>query len=281
VEVFREDLAADAGVPVDQVLPLVVVDPGQRFAGQGESEKRAIDALFSSIVQVLCGELGCAVLATSDTTKQAAREVNIDAFLSKEPAALAADIFAGSQAIMHNADVHAVCAERQQVAAGEDGPPPAVGRGSALHATQWVRLLKNRAGLPAVGFPFGWDMHLGRFTPGEPEPLRPPQERDGQGQPTRHGGGTSAAPQARVPHLDPDAHYRLHKRGARFRGGAGQAEGDEDVGTVFTRLAREAVQREGRPDPHPGRRWWDDVVLSGREAARVMEVLQLQHERVG
>lgn len=162
VHAGRHALADLAGVSESDVLPLVLIDPGQRFAGEGESEKRAIDALFSAVVQVLCGEVGCAVIGTSDTTKQAAREVNEETFLSKDAPALAADIFAGSQAIMHNADVLAVCGAR-----------PVAG---SLSTTQWVRVLKNRAGAPAVAFPFAWEMHLGRFKAGDPEPLRKPPE---------------------------------------------------------------------------------------------------------
>lgn len=184
VQVFREDLGNAASVPTDQVIPLIVVDPGQRFAGGGESEKRAIDALFSAIVQVLCGELGCIVLGTSDTTKAAAREVNIDTFLGKDDAALAADIFAGSQAIMHHADVIAVCRERPP--RPEDLPPEEREKVRDDVCRQWVRVLKNRSGMPPVAYPFEWDMSCGRFRALEPERLRDQQ----QGQQPR-GGSTS------------------------------------------------------------------------------------------
>ena len=173
VDRYREEFALLAGVPADQVKPLVMIDPLQRFAGEGESEKRAIDAVLSAVVQVLCREQGAIVIGTSDTTKGAARDGGIDTFLSRDASALAADIFAGTQAIMHHCDVLAVCSER---------PEP-----GSLRATQWVRLLKNRSGVPDVAFPLVWDKHLGRFRPGAPEPLRAPPPAPGQ----RPGGGDS------------------------------------------------------------------------------------------
>jgi hypothetical protein len=219
-------------------------------------------------------------VVTSDTTKAAARGVSLDHFLSAEAPALMADLFSGSQGIPHHAsDVIAVHPEAavHLDPKEQDDPRKRIRPGCVR---MWTRLLRSRGGGESpLAFPYEWDRALGRLDPREPTPLRQPPERDAAGQHTRHGGGTSAPARDQAPRLDPDAHYRLHKRGARFR--SGQDDGGEDAGTAFTRLAKEAVQREGRPDPHPGRRWWDDVVLSGREAARVMEVLQLQHERVG
>jgi hypothetical protein len=167
VDVLRESLARDAGVSADKVLPVVVVDPLQRFAGKAESEKMAIDAVLEAIVSVLCRDLGCAVVATSDTTKAAAREsTSLDNFLSKDAAALAADIFAGTQAIMHHADVLALCAER-----------PAVP--NALRVRSHARILKSRgSGASDVSFPFWWERTIGRFTAEAPEALRAPPERE-------------------------------------------------------------------------------------------------------
>jgi hypothetical protein len=167
VDVLRESLARDAGVSADKVLPVVVVDPLQRFAGKAESEKMAIDAVLEAIVSVLCRDLGCAVVATSDTTKAAAREsTSLDNFLSKDAAALAADIFAGTQAIMHHADVLALCAER-----------PAVP--NALRVKSHARILKSRgSGASDVSFPFWWERTIGRFTAEAPEALRAPPERE-------------------------------------------------------------------------------------------------------
>ena len=172
VDVFRRELATRAAVSESEVLPLVMIDPGQRFIGEGESEKRAIDALFSSVVQVLCRELGCIVLGTSDTTKDAAKEIGVDTFLSADSGHLAARIFTGSQGIMHNADVIALCSER---------PEP-----GALTTRQWVRVLNNRTGSPSVAYPFLWRMNLGRFEPQTPEPLRPPVPSYGGGHRHHH-----------------------------------------------------------------------------------------------
>ncbi len=82
------------------------------------------------------------------------------------------------------------------------------------------------------------------------------------------------------PHLrlDPDATYRLHKSGARHRGPPGDLP--DDQGEAFTLLAKEAVALDGRADPHPGKRWWPDVVVSGRAAMVVLDRMTARHERV-
>lgn len=192
IDLFRERLARDAGVSVDDVLPVVVIDPAQRFIGDNESEKRAIDALFNAIDTVLCRDLGCAVIGTSDTTKAAAREsTDIATFLSKNAAALAADLFAGSQGIMHHADCLALCAEEAA---------PGV-RKVKVH----TRVLKSRAtGAPAESYPFTWERSVGRYMPLPPEPLRPPPPREGDSSRGQYGRGapTNASPiGARFPGL--------------------------------------------------------------------------------
>lgn len=173
VDYFRRELAALAGVTTDKVLPVVIIDPVQRFAGEGESEKRAIDAILGAANEVLCGELECVVVTTNDTTKAAARGVSLDTFLSAEAPALMADVFAGSQGIIHHAsDVIAVHPERAD--------PARPGR-----RRQWARLLKCRdGGEPPVAFPFDWLPAVGRLMPLGAEPLRPQPEQD-----DRHRGG--------------------------------------------------------------------------------------------
>lgn len=281
VDLYREDLAARAGVSTDKVLPVVVVDPVQRFAGGGPSEKGAIDAILGALNDVLCRELECVVVATSDTTKAAARGVSLDTFLSAEAPALMADVFSGSQGIVHHAsDVIAVHPEAAAAAtmgpAAHDDPRRRIRPGCVR---MWTRLLRSRGGGEApLAFPYEWDRALGRLDPRDPEPLRPPPERDD------HGGGQhrGAARQANhgagggVPRLDPDGEYRLSKSGARMRDGSQV----DDVGLVFTDLAREAVAEEGRADPHPGKRWWPDVVVSGRGAATILATLTCRHEKL-
>lgn len=165
MELRRREVAAMTSVPEDEVLVVGLVDPGQRFVGEGRDARAAIDALFGAAARVLCGEVGAAVVGTSDTTKHAARNTNLDAFLGGDGQALAADIFAGSQAIMHNADTVAICAA-----------PPKAGE---LRTTQWARVLQGRTGAPGEAFPFDWDMHLGRFTARPPEPLRASPDKPG------------------------------------------------------------------------------------------------------
>jgi hypothetical protein len=165
----RRELAALAGVQESDILLFGLVDPGQRFTSSTESsEKRAIDTLFEAIRQTLCQEVGAAVLATSDTTKAAARSSSsIDNFLSVPAGALGADIFAGSQAIQHQADCIALQAE-----------PPA--HPNAGTTRTWVRTFKSRGGGSLdVAYPFTWEMGLGRFVPQAPEPLRPQQSDRG------------------------------------------------------------------------------------------------------
>lgn len=177
VDLFRRDLAKLAGVPEDQVLPLIILDPVQRFAGgDGESEKRAIDAILGAANEVLCEELEAVVVTTNDTTKKAAGGINVDHFLSAEAPGLMADVFAGSQGIIHHAsDVIAVHPERPD--------PSRPGR-----ARQWARLLRSRGGGEAAEvFPYEWDKTLGRLAAGNAEPLRPPPEQDEHGDGRRRG----------------------------------------------------------------------------------------------
>lgn len=264
VEAWRAQLAAMAGVPTDQVLPVVILDPVQRFAG--ESEKAAIDAILTAANEVLCEELECVVVTTNDTTKKAAGGVTVDHFLSAEAPGLMADVFSGSQGIVHHAsDVICVHPER--------GDPARPG-----HVRQWVRLLRSRGGGESQqAFPFEWDKTLGRLAAGAPEQLRPPPETDdGRG---RANGGGGARQTTAAPRLDPDATYRLHKAGARHRGPPGDLP--EDEGAAFTVLAKEAVTLDGRAPPHPEKnRWWPDVVVSGRAAAVILDRMTARHEKV-
>lgn len=198
VDFFREELAHRAGVPAADVLPVVVIDPAQRFAGGGESQRDAIDAVLGAANELLCTELGCVVFTTNDTTKAAARGVSLDHFLSAEGPGLMADVLAGSQGIMHHAsDVIIVHPERPTLPGeerpGEDPskrPRPGCRR-------QWVRLPRSRGGGEApLAFPFDWEGGTGRLHPREPEPLRPPPERDGERRSFSAGGTERSAPKA-------------------------------------------------------------------------------------
>lgn len=171
VALRRRELAALLGVPEDQVMPLVIIDPGQRFIGQSDSAKKELDTFLGAVSSKICrtyGGLGAIALMTSDTTKAAAKELNLDVFLSGQGQALAADIFAGSQAMMHIPDtVIALC--------GEESTIP-------YQRTQWGRVLQSRTGAPLEAYPFRWETHLGRFRPRRSEPLRaPPADRGGGG----------------------------------------------------------------------------------------------------
>lgn len=159
VALQRRDLACVAGVAEDAVLPLLILDPGQRFAGEGSSSKDALDALLGAVVTRICRRrsgLGAACIMSSDTTKAAARDLDLDIFRSASGQRLAADIFSGSQGIMHHCDVYAIC--------GQDTGVP-------YRQTQWVRVLQSRTGAPAECFPFSWETHLGRFRPRPAESL--------------------------------------------------------------------------------------------------------------
>ena len=185
VSMFRDDLAARAKVTADKVLPVVVVDPVQRFAGGGPSEKGAIDAILGALNEVLCRELESAVVVTSDTTKAAARGVSLEHFLSAEAPGLMADTFSGSQGIPHHAsDVIAVHPEpRANVSATEQEDPRKRIRPGCVRL--WARLLRSRGGGESpLAFAYEWDGARGRLDPREPAPLRPPPE-----QTDRHRGG--------------------------------------------------------------------------------------------
>ncbi len=180
VALYRRDLAALLGVAEEDVLPLILLDPGQRWAGEGDSPKQALDALLAAGLSRVCKRrtgLGGVLLATSDTTKAATR-MDLAHFLSASGRELTADIFAGSQLIPHAADVWAVCS---------DAPPAGV-----LRTTQYARVLLGRTGAPAECYPFDWEMHTGRFRARPSEPLRPPVDPEDRQRQGRGGGGGSS-----------------------------------------------------------------------------------------
>lgn len=183
VDLRRYELAEAAGVRPDQVLPIVVADPVQRFAGGGSSQRDAIDAVLGALNDVLCRELGCAVFVTSDTTKGAAKNITLDHFLSAEAPGLMADTFAGTQGIIHHAsDVIAVHPEqRESVSVADQEDPRRRIRPGCYR--MWARLLRSRGGGESpLTFPYEWDRALGRLDPREPMPLRaPPEQTDRRG----------------------------------------------------------------------------------------------------
>lgn len=188
VALRRRELAVLLSMPEDQVMPLVIIDPGQRFIGQSDSAKKELDTFLGAVSSKICrtyGGLGAIALMTSDTTKAAAKELNLDVFLSGQGQALAADIFAGSQAMMHIPDtVIALC--------GEESTIP-------YRRTQWGRVLQSRTGAPLEAYPFAWETHIGRFRPRKSEPLRaPPTDRDRGG---GSGGRTVGEAGPRMPPL--------------------------------------------------------------------------------
>lgn len=180
VALYRRDLAALLGLPEDKVLPVVLLDPCQHYAGEAAaSQKAAIDALVGAAHSRICGSdmgLEGVLLATSDTTKSATKETPIDVFLSMDGKRLAADVFAGSAGIVHRFD---------SAVAMSSVEPPA----GTLRTTQYLRVLLGRSGSPAEVYPCDWEMHTGRFRAKAPEPLRPAPDRDD----ARGGGGGSRA----------------------------------------------------------------------------------------
>ena len=182
VALYRRDLAGLLSIPEDDVLPVILLDPGQRWAGEGDSPKQALDALLAAGLSRICKRrtgLGGVLLATSDTTKAATR-MDLATFLSADGRALTADIFAGSQLIPHAADVSAVCSEAP---VGVAGAPP------SLRTTQYARVLLGRTGAPAECYPFDWEMHTGRFRARPSEPLRAPVDPN-ERERGRQGGGS-------------------------------------------------------------------------------------------
>lgn len=183
VALFRRDLASLLAIPEDEVLPVILLDPGQRWAGEGDSPKQALDALLAAGLSRVCKRrtgLGGVLLATSDTTKAATR-MDLQDFLSRSGRELTADIFAGSQLIPHAADVWAVCSD-----------VPAAG---TYKTTQYSRVLLGRTGAPAECYPFEWEMHTGRFRARPAEPLRAPV--DPADRPRGYGNGGARPGQAR------------------------------------------------------------------------------------
>lgn len=207
VDTFRDSLAADAGVSSDKVLPVVVIDPAQRFAGTGSSERQMIDALLTAANETLCRELGAAVIVTSDTTKAAVRSAStIDVFLSAPRGPLGADIFAGSQGIEHHATTTVAIQAEPVQQAGD------------FTTRTWLRFFKNRAGvIDEVAYPFVWEKAFGRFRAEAPEPLRPPPlppERRGDQYGQQQRGSAYTGPTPTDPKILPG-----YTRSVRDRGG--------------------------------------------------------------
>lgn len=172
LSIYRRDLATLLGVAEDKVLPVVLLDPCQHYAGDAPSQKSGIDSLISAAHSRICGsEMGLegVLLATSDTTKAGTREIPLDVFLSAGGKGLATDVFAGSAGIVHRFDA--------AIAMSSEEPPAGV-----YHTTQYLRVLLGRDGSPAEVYPCDWEMHTGRFRAKPSEPLRAapdPDERKG------------------------------------------------------------------------------------------------------
>ena len=162
----RRELAQRIGVAEDKITPIVVIDPGQRFIGGGESGKRELDAFLLAVQSRLCfaaNGVGAVVLMTSDTTKDAVANMDYDTFMSEESQRLAARIFAGSQAWMHIPDTVIAVASADT--------------GVSYRRTQYVRVLMTRNGAnDKQVYPFMWETYCGRFRARAPEPLRDPKQ---------------------------------------------------------------------------------------------------------
>lgn len=199
----RRELAERIGVAEDKITPIVVIDPGQRFIGGGESSKRELDAFLLAVQARLCfaaNGVGAVVLMTSDTTKEAVKDVDLDTFLSDDAGRLAARIFAGSQAWMHIPDtVLAVASQESPV---------------AYRRTQTVRVLMTRNGAQdRLAYPFEWETFCGRFRPKTPVPLRDPSEVEAERGQRSRGGGRQWAPPGQVgDHDQPPAKLPQYKQ---------------------------------------------------------------------
>lgn len=182
IAIFRRDLASLLAVPEDKITPVVLLDPCQHYASDGPSQKSAIDSLIRAAHSRICGSglgLEGVLLATSDTTKAATKEMPLDVFLSEDGKRLAADVFAGSAGIVHRFDT--------AVAMSSVEPPPGV-----LRTTQYVRVLLGRSGSPAEVYPYDWEKHTGRYRARPSEPLRPPVDPADRPRQGGGGGGSSA-----------------------------------------------------------------------------------------
>jgi len=181
---MRSDFCARHGIAEADVLCVVCCDPAQRFAGDdGHDSKAALDGMVRAWVKRVCNKagLGGVVLFTSDTTKAAAKEMDLGRFARDEPKKVIAEMFAGSQTIAHECDCVGLMAETTE-------DTEVTGR-----ALMRARVLSGRTGASSEIYPFSWELHTGRFRPMDPKsvPIPEREERPGFGGSGQRSGGSS------------------------------------------------------------------------------------------
>jgi hypothetical protein len=148
---WREQLERD--YPGHAVLPVLVIDPVQRFAGAADGEVEGQNAIAKAL-RSEADNGGLVILATSDTNKAAGMgDRDRD---RRDEAQDAAAIFRGSYGLLHALDA-ALVMEKEKV---EKGCPPEPWKPVRVNVTVGL----NRWG-PA-GWPpasFEWERETGRF----------------------------------------------------------------------------------------------------------------------
>ena len=207
----RTAFCATHGIDEDDVTLIATWDPAQRFAADGASDsKTALDDTLKAINIKLArrsGGVHACVIITSDTTKEAAKNMTLSHFVHDEGRSVAASIFAGSQALQHNFDPIGLMAEPSSP--------------DSTTTIMRVRLLQTRSSEAGGVFPFRWEMHTGRFLALDPAsvPEVPPPEPGGgfgRSRPRGSDGPAIASERDDVPARQPQPAPFMRPRGRRY-----------------------------------------------------------------
>ena len=101
----RKARALEWKVPEKQVIPLIFIDPIQRFQSTDGDAVAKLDELVEEL-RAIADELGAIVFCTSDTNKESAKApANKPTGPAPTPAQIAAGVFRGSYKLLHLPDV--------------------------------------------------------------------------------------------------------------------------------------------------------------------------------
>ena len=222
--------AREWGVSRKQVIPLIFIDPIQRFQSTERSDAvGALDELVEEL-RAIADELGAIVFCTSDTNKESAKGPTPDRNGkipedTRTPPQIAAGVFRGSYKLLHLPDVAFVL------------------RAVANNPRQMELLVGiNRWNGQTEPLRFDFERQTGRYTPAQPEtttppvarPLPPAEDEDEDNIPT-------PPPEAKDMHPSLREYYELYMSGLTTSNIAARL--GKDVGTVSKGLKRIADSR--------------------------------------
>ena len=152
-----EDFAAANNIDPARIIPIVIIDPVQRFVDiQGSDRLTAINYLLDEARTIAHGEKWI-VWMTSDTTKGSSEG---DKGMDGDRTAIAASAFAGTNNLAHDPDT-VIVIHSEQVDPPLEGP-------RVVKVPVQIRVCHCRRALPGPPLSFIWHPHLGRYIPVDP-----------------------------------------------------------------------------------------------------------------